>query len=111
MALYRCPTCEHIVRKAAKRCPTCGQFFDLYHEPVPDDDPGDSTKISNKEKRILRIVAVAVVFVIVIAVWVSLGNARIYNEAVKRWQREGAARRRNRVAIVQAWDSATKSEG
>ena len=40
MAVYRCPSCGEIVRKEAKRCRTCGLWFDLEHEPVLDEGKG-----------------------------------------------------------------------
>lgn len=104
MALYRCPNCGDVVRKNARRCRTCGLWFDLDHEPVPTEDDVDSIKLSKKEKRILAVIAVAVVIVVVIAILVALGNAKMLFEAVQRWQR----RPRRRVAADQ-WPQWGKS--
>lgn len=111
MAVYRCPGCGETVRREAKRCRTCGLWFDLNHEPVPDEGQGKPENARKKEKKsaILAIAALAVFLAVAIAI--SIGNARMYNDAVKRWQREGAAKRRNKAAIIQAWDSATRSGG
>ncbi len=102
MALYRCPKCGDLVPggESARRCLTCGLRFDLEHEPVPDEGQGKPENVRKKEKKSA---------ILAIAIAVSIGNARMYNDAVKRWQREGAARRRNKAAIIQAWDSATRS--
>ena len=111
MALYRCPKCGEIVQKDAKKCNTCGLWFDLEHEPVLDEGQGKPETVKKKEKKSVIIAIASLVVFLAIGIAVSIGNARMYNEAVKRWQREGAARRRNKAAIIQAWDSVTKSGG
>lgn len=87
MALYRCPKCGYVVRKEAKRCSTCGLWFDRDHEPVPDEDDADSIKLSKKEKRTLIIAAVVVFVILVIVVFVAVGNARLFVENFHRWER------------------------
>ena len=111
MAVYRCPACGDIVRERAKRCRTCGLWFDLEHEPVLDDGQGKPENIKKKEKKGAIIAVAALVVFIAIAIAVSIGNAKMYYEAVKRWDRQGAALRRNKHAIIQAWESATQSGG
>ncbi len=109
MAVYRCPACGDLVRERAKRCRTCGLWFDLEHEPVLDDGQGKPEKVKKKEKKGAIIAVAALVVFIAIAIAVSIGNARMYYEAVKRWQREGVVTR-YKYTIVQSWDSATQSE-
>ena len=109
MAVYRCPHCGDTVRKEAKRCSTCGLWFDLEREPVLDDGQGKPENVRKKEKK-GAIIAVAVLVVIMaIAIAASIGNARMYYEAVKRWEKEGVTRR-NKYAVIQSWDSITHSE-
>jgi hypothetical protein len=79
------------------------------HEPVLDDGQGKPEKVKKKEKKGAIIAVAALVVFIAIAIAVSLGNARMYYEAVKRWEREGVVTR-YKYTIAQSWDSATKSE-
>ena len=82
MAVYRCPACGDIVRERAKRCRTCGLWFDLEHEPVLDDGQGKPENVRKKEKK-GAIIAVAVLVVyIVISIAVSIRNARFYIQVV-----------------------------
>ena len=64
MAVYRCPKCEQVVMKNAKRCANCGLYFDLDHEPVFDERNPDSTELSKEEKRKAIIFAVIAAIVI-----------------------------------------------
>ena len=64
MAVYRCPKCEQVVGKNAKRCINCGLNFDLNHEPVLTEGNVDSTELSKNEKRKAVIFAVIAVIVI-----------------------------------------------
>ena len=75
MAVYRCPACGDIVRERAKRCRTCGLWFDLEHEPVLDDGQGKPEKVKKKEKKGAIIAVAALVVFIAIAIAVSIGNA------------------------------------
>ena len=82
MAVYRCPRCGDTVRKEAKRCSTCGLWFDLEREPVLDDGQGKPENVRKKEKK-GAIIAVAVLVVyIVISIAVSIRNARFYIQVV-----------------------------
>ena len=109
MAVYRCPACGDILRKEAKKCRTCGLWFDLDHEPVLDEGQGKPETVKKKEiKGVIIAIACFAVF-LAIAIAVSIGNARIYYEAVKRWQKEGIVTRYKYI-IVESWYSATKSE-
>jgi predicted ATP-dependent serine protease len=82
MAVYRCPHCGDTVRKEAKRCSTCGLWFDLEREPVLDDGQGKPENVRKKEKK-GAIIAVAVLVVyIVISIAVSIRNARFYIQVV-----------------------------
>ena len=82
MAVYRCPRCGDTVRKEAKRCSTCGLWFDLEREPVLDDGQGKPENVRKKEmKGAIIAVAVMVVF-IAIAIVVSIRNARFYIQVV-----------------------------
>ena len=76
MAVYRCPKCEQIVMKTAKRCPNCGLFFDLDHEPVLDEGNGGSTELSKKEKRKLTVFLVVAVIAIVLLFWLYFATQR-----------------------------------
>ena len=64
MAVYRCPKCEQVVGRNAKRCINCGLNFDLNHEPVLTEGNADSTELSKNEKRKAVIFAVIAVIVI-----------------------------------------------
>ena len=64
MAVYRCPKCEQIVKKNARRCINCGLFFDLKHRPVLDEGNGDAEKLTGEEKRKAIIFAVIAAIVI-----------------------------------------------
>ena len=82
MAVYRCPHCGDTVRKEAKRCSTCGLWFDLEREPVLDDGQGKPENVRKKEMK-GAIIAVAVLVVyIVISIAVSIRNARFYIQVV-----------------------------
>lgn len=65
MPAYRCPKCEQVVGKNAKRCINCGLWFDLEHEPVFDERNADETELSKGDKRKMIIFAVIAVIVIV----------------------------------------------
>ena len=67
MAVYRCPKCEQVVGKNAKRCINCGLWFDLDHEPVFDERNADETELSKGDKR--KMIIFAVIAVIVILAW------------------------------------------
>ena len=68
--------------KEAKRCSTCGLWFDLEREPVLDDGQGKPENVRKKEmKGAIIAVAVMVVF-IAIAIAVSIRNARFYIQVV-----------------------------
>ena len=82
MAIYCCPRCGDTVRKEAKRCSTCGLWFDLEREPVLDDGQGKPENVRKKEmKGAIIAVAVLVVF-IAIAIAVSIRKARFYIQVV-----------------------------
>ena len=82
MAVYRCPKCEQVVMKNAKRCPNCGLYFDLDHEPVLTEGNADSTELSKNEKRKAIIFAiVAGIVILALFVFYFLNNnakLRIY---------------------------------
>lgn len=87
MAVYRCPRCGEIVpREDAQSCLTCGQYFDLDHEPVPDDDGGKPENVRKKEERARIIVAIVIVIVLVGAIIFAIGNGKFYLEHVRRWR-------------------------
>ena len=69
MAVYRCPKCEHVVMKNAKRCINCGLYFDLDHEPVLTEGNIDSTELSQNEKRKLIIFSI-VAGIVILALFV-----------------------------------------
>ncbi len=75
MTVYRCPKCGQIVMKNAKRCINCGLIFDSKHEPEPDEEDGNATKLSKKEKRKLIIfVAAAVILILALFVFSYLSQ-------------------------------------
>ncbi len=82
MAVYRCPKCEQVVMKNAKRCINCGLYFDMDHEPVFDERNPDSTELSKEEKRKAIIFAViAAIVILALFVFYFLNNnakLRIY---------------------------------
>ena len=82
MAVYRCPKCEQVVGKNAKRCINCGLNFDLNHEPVLTEGNADSTELSKNEKRKAIIFAiVAGIVILALFVFYFLNNnakLRIY---------------------------------
>lgn len=83
MTVYRCPKCDQIVMKSAKRCINCGLSFDSKHEPVPDEENGTSTKLSKTEKRKLIVfAAVAVIVILALLVFTFLSQRT-------RWTVEG----------------------
>jgi len=99
MALYRCPKCGEIVRKDAKKCATCGLWFDLEHEPWLDDCSGKPEHVRKEEKRLKTIAIVALAVFISLVIGLSIWGARTTHKYVKRLERE------SRVGAV------TQSEG
>ncbi len=87
MSACKCPKCGYTVSKDAKRCSTCGLWFDHAHAPVAkeEEDDEDSIKLTKKEKRIIAVVVIVALVIAVIAILVSLGNARLMTDAVRRW--------------------------
>ena len=110
MAVYRCPACGDIVRKEAKKCRTCGLWFDLEHEPVLDEGKGKPENVKKTEKKGAIIAIAGFVVFLAIAIAVSIGNAKMAYEHAKRWNERDAYRRRNKYAIIQAWDSVRQSK-
>ena len=110
MAVYRCPACGDIVRKEAKKCRTCGLWFDLEHEPVLDEGKGKPENVKKTEKKGAIIAIAGFVVFLAIAIAVSIGNAKMAYEHAKRWNERDAYRRRNKYAIVQSWDFAGQSK-
>ena len=110
MAVYRCPACGDIVRKEAKKCRTCGLWFDLEHEPVLDEGKGKPENVKKTEKKGAFIAVAGFVVFLAIAIAVSIGNAKMGYEAVKRWNKQGAYWRRNKYAIIQSWDAAKQTK-
>ena len=82
MAVYRCPACGDIVRKEAKKCRTCGLWFDLEHEPVLDEGQGKPENVRKKEKKGAIIAVVVLVVFVAIAIVVSIRNVRFYVQIV-----------------------------
>ena len=110
MAIYRCPACGDILRKEAKRCRTCGLWFDLEHEPVLDEGKGKPENVKKKEiKGAIIAVACFAVF-LAIAIVVSIGNAKMAYEHAKRLNKEAGYWRRNKYAIIQSWDAAKQTK-
>ena len=74
MAVYRCPKCEQVVGKNAKRCINCGLFFDLEHEPVLDERNADAAELTKEEKRkaiIFAVIASIVILALFVLYFVS----------------------------------------
>ena len=88
MALYRCPKCGEIVRKDAKKCSTCGLWFDLEHEPWLDDGSGKPEHVRTREKRLKTIVIAALAVFLALVVGLSVWGASTTHEYVKRLERE-----------------------
>ena len=110
MAVYRCPACGDIVRKEAKRCRTCGLWFDLEHEPVLDEGKGKPENVKKKEIKGAIIAVVGFVVFLAIAIAVSIGNARMAYEHALRLNKEAGYWRRNKYAIIQSWDAAKQTK-
>ncbi len=83
MPAYRCPRCEQVVGKNAKRCINCGLNFDLNHEPVLTEGDVDSTELSKNEKRKAIIFAIIAAIVILALFIFYFINQRI------RWRIDG----------------------
>ena len=83
MPAYRCPRCEQVVGKNAKRCINCGLIFDLKHEPVLTEGNVDSTELSKNEKRKAIIFAIIAAIVILALFVFYFINQRI------RWRIDG----------------------
>ena len=83
MAVYRCPACGDIVpRLEAKKCRTCGLWFDLEHEPVLDEGQGKPENVRKKETKGAIIAVVVLVVFVAIAIVVSIRNVRFYVQIV-----------------------------
>ncbi len=85
MALYRCPKCGEIVRKDAKKCATCGLWFDLEHEPWLDDGSGKPESMRKKEKKRAFIVIAGLAVFLAIIVGVILMSTKEVHDKVKYW--------------------------
>ena len=72
MALISCPACGHDVSDAAQSCPHCGH---------PIHDPQPSTPAPVKRRRPFAIVACALIFVVVIGVFVGIQQKRASDRA------------------------------
>ena len=81
MAVYRCPKCGEIVRKDAKKCSTCGLWFDLEHEPWLDDGSGKPESMRKKEKkRVLIAVAGLAVFLAIIVGVILVSTKEVHDK-------------------------------
>ena len=81
MAVYRCPKCGEIVRKDAKKCSTCGLWFDLEHEPWLDDGSGKPESMRKKEKkRVLIAVAGLAVFLAIIGGVILVSTKEVHDK-------------------------------
>lgn len=85
MAVYRCPKCGEAVRKDAKKCSTCGLWFDLEHEPWLDDGSGKPESMRKKEKKRVLIAVAGLAVFIAIIVGVILMNTKEVHDKVNYW--------------------------
>jgi uncharacterized membrane protein YvbJ len=85
MAVYRCPKCGEIVRKDAKKCSTCGLWFDLEHEPWLDDGSGKPESMRKKEKKRVFIVIAGLAVFLAIIIAVIIVNTREVHDKVNYW--------------------------
>ncbi len=85
MAVYRCPKCGEIVRKDAKKCSTCGLWFDLEHEPWLDDGSGKPEQVRKKEKRLRTIAIAGLAVFLAIIIAVILVNTKEVHDKVNYW--------------------------
>ena len=86
MAVYRCPACWDIVpRQDAKKCRTCGLWFDLEHEPVLDEGQGKSESVRKKDKKSVLIAIAALAVFLAIVIGVILMNTREVHDKVNSW--------------------------
>ena len=85
MAVYRCPKCGEAVRKDAKKCSTCGLWFDLEHEPWLDDGSGKPEHVRKKEKRLRTVVIVGLAVFLAIIIAVIIVNTREVHDKVNYW--------------------------
>ncbi len=85
MAVYRCPKCGEIVRKDAKKCATCGLWFDLEHEPWLDDGSGKPESMRKKEKKRAFIVIAGLAVFLAIIVGVILMSTKEVHDKVNYW--------------------------
>ena len=85
MAVYRCPKCGEIVRKDAKKCSTCGLWFDLEHEPWLDDGSGKPESMRKKEKKRVLIAVAGLAVFIAIIIAVIIVNTREVHDKVNYW--------------------------
>ena len=85
MAVYRCPACWDIVRTEAKKCRTCGLWFDLEHEPVLDEGKGKPESVKKKDKKSVLIAVAGMAVFIAIIVGVILMNTREVHDKVNSW--------------------------
>jgi uncharacterized membrane protein YvbJ len=89
MAVYRCPKCGEIVRKDAKKCSTCGLWFDLEHEPWLDDGSGKPESMRKKEKKRVFIVIAGLAVFLAIIIAVIIVNTREVHDKVNYWNEKG----------------------
>ncbi len=85
MAVYRCPKCGEAVRKDAKKCSTCGLWFDLEHEPWLDDGSGKPESMRKKEKKRVLIAVAGLAVFIAIIVGVILVSTKEVHDKVNYW--------------------------
>ena len=86
MAVYRCPACWDIVpRLDAKKCRTCGLWFDLEHEPVLDEGQGKTESVRKKDKKSVFIAVAGLAVFLAIIVGVILMNTREVHDKVNYW--------------------------
>ncbi len=85
MAVYRCPKCGEIVRKDAKKCSTCGLWFDLEHEPWLDDGSGKPESMRKKEKKRVLIAVAGLAVFLAIIVGVILVSTKEVHDKVNYW--------------------------
>ena len=88
MAVYRCPKCGEAVRKDAKKCSTCGLWFDLEHEPWLDDGSGKPESMRKKEKKRVFIAIAGLAVFLVIIIGVILMNTREVHDKVDSWSKK-----------------------
>ena len=88
MAVYQCPKCGEAVRKNAKKCPTCGLWFDLEHEPWLDDGSGKPESMRKKEKKRVFIAIAGLAVFLAIIIGVILMNTREVHDKVDSWSKK-----------------------